>query len=171
MAEWMVGPRRWFEAAAGRSIAAAAVLAVLAPTARGQQKPLSGSGTTPIAFGAIFPGVPTSVPRTDAVRAGSFDVRGTKNVQVRFDFALPAAMTNAGGRTLPLAFGAGDGGYATTATIAAATAFDPRVALLARLSNTGRLYIWLGGTVLPGSQQASGAYSATLTMTMAYTGL
>jgi hypothetical protein len=162
--------RRWSEAVARRLIAAVAVLMITASAAR-SQRPLSGSGTHSLVFGAVFPGVRTSVLRTDATRAGSFDVRGAKNVQVRFDFALPAAMTNARGQSLPLVFGASDGGYATTGTIAAATAFDPRVPLFARLGNTGRLYIWLGGTVVPGSQQGSGTYSATVTMTMAYTGL
>jgi hypothetical protein len=162
--------RRWREATATRLVAAVAMLVVTAPAAR-SQKPLSGAGTNPLTFGAVFPGVRTSVPRTDAVRAGSFDVRGTKNLQVRFDFALPAAMTNARGQTMALVFGVADGGYATTRSIGTAAAFDPRVPLLARLGNTGRLYIWLGGAVVPSAQQGSGTYSATVTMTMAYTGL
>jgi hypothetical protein len=162
--------RRWQLTAARRPIAAVAMLMVTA-SAAWSQRPLTGTGTTPLTFGVIFPGVPTSVPRTDAVRAGSFDVRGTKNLQVRFDFALPAAMTNARGQSLPLVFGASDGGYADTRTIGTATEFDPRVPLLARLGKTGRLYIWLGGTVVPGAQQGTGTYSATVTMTMAYTGL
>lgn len=156
---------------ARRGVALVAVVVSLAPALLAQGKPLTGTGAQPLAFGPIFPGVVTTVPRTDAARAGRIDIRGTKNLQVQFDFALPAAMTGPAGQALPLAFDAASGGYATTATIGTATDFDPRVPLLARLSGTGRLYIWLGGTALPTANQANGAYSATITLTMAYTGL
>lgn len=145
--------------------------AILAARLVAQGRPISATGSQGLTFGALFPGVAAPVPRTDAARAGRFDVRGARDLQVRFDFSLPAAMTSAGGAALPLVFGPNDGGYAQTATIASAAAFDPRSPLLAFLSANGRLYIWLGGTALPGPQQPSGAYSATITMTMAYTGL
>lgn len=161
--------RRWWTDV--RRVAAVVVaVAGCVPPLVAQGKPLTATGSRALAIGTVFPGVRTTVLRTDATRSGAFDVRGTKNLEVRFNFTLPGAMATPAGQTMPLAFDATSGGWATTATIGAATAFDPRVPLLARLSNTGRLYIWLGGTVVPSSAQAAGAYTATITLTLAYTG-
>ena len=59
---------------------------------------------------------------------------------------------------------------ATSATITAATGFDPRLPRVAQFSDNGRLYLFLGGTAHPGVGQTAGAYTATVTVTVAYTG-
>jgi hypothetical protein len=79
-------------------------------------------------------------------------------------------MAGPGGAQLPLSFGATDGGVGDTETITAASAFDPRVPRVARFGGNGRLYLFLGGTAHPGAGQTAGAYSATVTVTVAYTG-
>jgi hypothetical protein len=134
------------------------------------QRALNPNGTRTLNFGNIFPGVRTTVLRTDAAAAGRFNLTGANRLEVRITFTLPAALTASGGRTMPLQFAAGDGGFALTNTIAAATAFDPRVALVTRLSNRGRLFIWMGGTALPTPTQRAGTYTATIILTAAYTG-
>jgi len=128
------------------------------------------SGTQDLTFGTVLPGVPTVVARTDAARAGRLGIRGTRRAEVAVDFVLPAAMTGGAGASMPLVFGANDGGQSTNNNIAAATPFDPRATLVTRLGNSGRLYIFLGGTVQPTSQQRSGTYAATIAMNVAYTG-
>lgn len=135
-----------------------------------QARPLTAGGSRQLDFGSLFPGVPATVLRTDAVRAGRFNLRGTRRVEVRISFTLPAALTAPGGRTLPLLFGAGDGGFATSNTIGAATAFDPRVPLITRLGNSGRLFVWMGGRALPSTTQSAATYTGTITLTSAYTG-
>ena len=147
-----------------------AALLVWAPAAEGQGRPLTAAGRRQLDFGNLFPGVPATVPRTDAVRAGQFDLRGRQRAEVRINFTLPGSLTAPGGRTLRLTFAAGDGGYSVNNTIGAATAFDPRVPLVTRLGNGGRLFVWLGGTALPTPTQAAGTYTGTLTLTAAYTG-
>jgi len=133
-------------------------------------RPLSAFGRQTLNFGTLFPGVPTSISRTDALNAGEFEIRGRKNTEIAVDFTLPAALTS-GAQSVPLQFAPGDGGYSPSGTIAAATAFDPRVELVTTLSNpNGRLYVYLGGTALPGSQQRAGHYTATITLTVSYTG-
>lgn len=141
----------------------------VAPVAEAQGRPLSPRGSQILDFVNLFPGVLSTVLRTDAVRAGRFDITGIRGAEVRITFTLPAALAVAG-KTVPLQFGAGDGGFAQANTIATATAFDPRVALVTRLSSQGRLFVWLGATAIPSPTQQAGAYAATITLTAAYTG-
>jgi hypothetical protein len=79
-------------------------------------------------------------------------------------------MLSTTGVQLPLEFGASDGGVSPEGTIASSTAFDPRVPLLARLSQQGRVYIFLGGSVLPAQTQPATIYTATIVLTASYTG-
>ncbi len=72
---------------------------------------------------------------------------------------------------MSLQFAAGDGGVSTQSNIGSATAFDPRVPLTATLSAQGMLYLFLGGTALPASQQVAGDYGATVTATVCYVGV
>jgi hypothetical protein len=135
-----------------------------------QGRPLSAAGGRNLNFGAVFPGVPEIVRRTETARAGRFNLRGTNRAEVQITFSLPVALTASGGRTMPLAWGPNDGGWNTANNINTARAFDPRVPLVTRLSNGGRLFLFLGGTALPASTQRSGTYTATVTLTAAYTG-
>ena len=79
-------------------------------------------------------------------------------------------MSGPNGAQLQLSFGPGDAGAGETPTITAAAGFDPRAPHVARFSDNGRLYLFLGGTALPGAGQTAGAYTATITVTVAYTG-
>jgi hypothetical protein len=157
-----------------RGLATAALLgaAVLAgggvTTAAAQGRPLSVRPSQGLTFGVVIAGVPTAVSRTDALNAGQLEIRGSRGTQVRVDFTLPAAMTGPGGALMPLTFGANDGGWSQTPSIATALGFDPRVPLFATLSGNGRVYLYLGGTVTPAARQAPGAYTATITVTASY---
>ncbi len=143
---------------------------VHAQGAGGGGRPISVFGRQTLNFGTVLPGVPTTISRSDALNAGEFEIRGQKNAQVQVDLTLPAAMTS-GAQSLPLQFGPGDGGYSQFGTIAAADVFDPRVQLVTTLSSNGRLYVYLGGTALPGPQQGAGTYTGTIVLTVAYTGV
>jgi len=157
---------RWGSAVLAAMVAAAAG----AGGAEAQGRPLSVSGANQLTFATVFPGVPEMVSRTDAVNAGAFQVRGANTKEVLLTFTLPAMLSAAGGRSLPLQFGPNDGGWNTQNDLATARAFDPRVNLVVRTSQQGRLFLWLGGTALPSATQAAGAYTGTLTLTAAYTG-
>lgn len=138
--------------------------------ASGQGRALNPVGRQMLDFGNVFPGVRTATLRTDAVKAGRFDLTGSNRAELRIIFTLPMALTAPAGQTLPLVFAAGDGGVSQSNSIASATAFDPRVPLIIRLSGTGRLFIWLGGTAVPSSTQQAATYTGTITLTAAYTG-
>jgi len=93
---------------------------------------------------------------------------GERGVEVQIDLTLPSAMIS-GGAQLPLQFGANDGGYSSVPIVLVSQVFDPRLPLTTVITRR-RLYVFLGGTALPGAQQAPGVYSATITLTAAYTG-
>lgn len=147
----------------------ALLLGATAP-ASAQGRPLNPLGRQNLTFGSLLPGVRTTVSRLDAANAGQFEVRGQRLTEVEIDLTLPAALTSMSGRTLPLEFGPADGGISSTPVIGASTAFDPRVPVRWRLSNNGRAYVFLGGSAVPGPNQAGGTYTATVVLTVAYTG-
>ncbi len=131
---------------------------------------LNVAGQRNLAFGTIFPGVPEVVRRTDPT-SGRFNLRGRRNLEVRIVLTLPVVMTRTtGGNTMPIQFGAADGGFSRQNNVGTSQVFDPRAPLVTRLGRNGRLFIWLGGTALPSSTQRSGNYRATITLTAAYTG-
>jgi hypothetical protein len=134
------------------------------------QRPLNAVGTQDLDFGSVFAGVPTSVPRTDRAQSGQMQVNGGRNLEVLIEFVLPGFMVNPVGDQMPLSFGSNDGGYSTRPSMVSMQGFDPRNPLVARLGNNGRLYLTLGGTVQPPISQPAGAYSATATLTISYTG-
>ncbi len=159
----------------GRLVTGAAMIAALVASRPGIAaaqghggKPITATGSQTLSFGTVFPGIRHSVLRTDAVNSGQFQIRGQNGVQVQVTFTLPTAMTGPGGAQLPFAFGANDGGYSQTPTIATATGFDPRTPLVTTLSGQGRLYLYLGGTIAPPTRIAPGAYSAIITCTVIY---
>lgn len=133
-------------------------------------RPLNVIGRQGLTFGTMWSGQPAQVSRQDPLRSGQIELRGMRLTDVQITFSLPAGMTGPGGAQLPLTFGANDGGVGTTETITAATGFDPRLPRVAQFSGNGRLYLFLGGTAHPGVGQAAGAYTATVTVTVAYTG-
>lgn len=154
----------------GRSaVTLAALFVVWAGSAAGvaAQQP-TPTGSQNLSFGTVFPGVPVTVSRTDPANSGQFQVRGTRRALVQIDFTLPAALTGPSGGTAPLVFGAADGGWSASPSIGSATQFDPRTPLQTTLGANGRLYLFLGGQLVPPAQLPSGAYSATITITVTY---
>ncbi|HWO89730.1 MAG TPA: DUF4402 domain-containing protein [Gemmatimonadales bacterium] len=136
--------------------------------AQGGNRPVSAVTRQNMAFGTVIPGVPVTVSWSDPLAAGQVEIRGNRNVQVSVQITLPAAMAGPFGATMPMLFGSADGGYSQTNNAAAATSFDPRSPLVATLSPQGRLFIFLGGTVSPPVTQRAGAYTGTITVTVAY---
>jgi hypothetical protein len=140
--------------------------AALPPVVGAQGKPLNVTGVRGLTFGAVFPGVPRAISRTDAANAGQFDIGHAKFSPIQITFALPAVMTGPAGATMPLVFGANDGGYSSPETITSQVGFDPRVAFATALDKNGRAAVFLGGTAQPAPSQRAGNYTATITMTI-----
>jgi hypothetical protein len=135
-----------------------------------QGRPLNPIARQNLNFGAVLPGVRTTVSRLDPANTGQFEVRGMRLTEVEIVLTLPAALVSVSGRTLPLEFGPADGGLSNTNVITASTGFDPRNPVRWRLPGNGRAYLFLGGSALPAGNQPGGSYSATVVLTVSYTG-
>ncbi len=140
--------------------------AALAPVLGAQGKPLTVTGVRGLTFGAVFPGVPRVVTRTDPANSGQFDIKGPNQRQVLLTFILPLTMTGPAGAQMPLAFGSSDAGYSQSQAIGSQIGFDPKQPFTATLSNNGRGSVFVGGTANPTANQRAGAYTATLTLTV-----
>ena len=131
--------------------------------------PVTVSGTD-LNFGtSIFPGVNEAVPYTNT-NAAQFNItggEGTSEVNVTFP-NLPSELTGTG-TPLSINFSTEDAAHNTTESVTGATPFDPNTGVTTNLA-TGALYVWLGGTVQPSSDQPAGAYSANIMIDVVYTG-
>src|SRR6266850_1011156 len=82
-----------------------------------QGKPLTVTGIRGVTFGAVLPGVPRVVLRTDPANSGQFDIKGPKGGPVLLSFVLPLTMTGPAGALMPIMFGASDAGFSATQSI------------------------------------------------------
>lgn len=156
-----------------RSIVTAACATLVAAAAMGgpaSAQSLGAEGRQDLSFGQIWAGTPASVSPLDVGQSGEFLIQGARGAEVAVQLALPSAMTSARGAQLPLEFGPTDGGYADRPVRWQTQSFDPHVPFTATLGNSGRLYVYLGGTAQPSAQQQAGQYSGTITLTVSYTG-
>ena len=153
------------------ALTAASAAASAAPL-RAQGRPVAViGGVRALSFGDVLPGVQTTVLATDPVRSGQFNITGQKFAEVEAWLTLPTQMTGPAGASIPLAFGPGSAGQSNTGAITDQIAVDPRTRFTLTLSGNGRGFVYLGGSLLPAVQQPAGPYSATITLTVAYTGL
>ena len=126
-----------------------------------QGKPLTVTGMRGVTFGAVLPGVPRVVLRSDPANSGQFDIKGPKG-NVLLSFVLPLTMTGPAGAQMPLTFGASDAGFSQTQAIGSQVGFDPKQPFTATLSNSGRGSVFVGATAGPATNQRAGAYTATI---------
>lgn len=129
-----------------------------------QGRPLTVTGARGLTFGAVLPGVPRVVVRTDPANSGQFDIRGPNRNQILLSFVLPVTMAGPAGALMPLSFGASDAGYSQSQAIGSQVGFDPKQSFTATLSNNGRGSVFVGATANPATNQRAGSYTATLTL-------
>ncbi len=130
------------------------------------------TSTNDLLFGNIFPGVPKSIAKSDASNAAEFTVTGIAGDEVTLDFTLPSYMYTTGSN-MPLFFSSNDCSADSTnppdQASPSANNLNPNGTITYRIGSNG-LSVWLGGRVVPGLVQKSGAYTATIRLTVAYTG-
>jgi len=129
--------------------------------------PLLALALSDLEFNTVLPGIPLSVPVFDPRHAGLFEIQGPADASVRVEFVLPAALVSDGGALLPIQFAPGDG-FAdfSRGRPPRGVVFDPHGPVISTLGPNGRLFLRMGGTVLPARTQAGGAYRATISMTV-----
>ncbi|HSE66227.1 MAG TPA: DUF4402 domain-containing protein [Gemmatimonadales bacterium] len=136
-------------------------------------RPLAGQSTvTPIQdlnFGVVIRGVTTTVDPTDPVKRGRFYVKHILNHQVGLRFALPSRLDRVGGgATMPINFGARDLMIQGTASNAPPEFSNPHGNQNYSLDTTPDIYVNLGGQVSPATNQPTGVYLGTITLTCVF---
>jgi hypothetical protein len=125
-----------------------------------------------LTFGDVFPGIPKTVDKSTPGGAAEFYVTGTAGAEITIDFTLPTYM-NSGGWNMQLVFHETDCAVDSSAspdqTDPGADNLNPWHTITYRLGSAG-LTIWLGGMVIPRVNQLQGDYTATIVLTVAYTG-
>ena len=123
-------------------------------------------------FGALFPGIPKSITKYTAGAAAEFLVSGTTGSEVSIDFTLPTYM-NSGGFNMQMVFLETDCSLETRPNPDQSNPqrdnLNPWQTIIDRLGSQG-ITVWLGGMVIPKLNQLPGNYSATIVITVAYTG-
>ncbi|RKZ14163.1 hypothetical protein DRQ53_12195 [bacterium] len=120
-------------------------------------------------FGDVFPGVNKSIAFGDAT-SGKWQIIGATSAEVQMSFTLPLNLIN-GVNTMPISFSATDAAYFDADAVGSAVAFDPSAGSTDNLNGgTGEGFVWLGGTVAPAANQVAGAYAATVSLDVVYTG-
>ena len=131
-----------------------------------QGKPLTVTGIRGVTFGAVLPGVPRVVLRTDPANSGQFDIKGPKGGPILLSFVLPLSMSGPGGALLPIVFGSSDAGFSPTQSIGSQVGFDPKQPTTVTFPNNGSASVFVGATANPAANQRAGAYTATIILTV-----
>lgn len=159
-------------------IAALAALSVLPALAHAQTAnvsatatvvtPLAVTGSAPLAFGNVFQGVNKTVAATDAA-SGRLSITGFGTSQVALTFTLPTNLTS-GANNLPIntwdvrSNGTNSTTGTTIMTVVSGTPVNSNLV-------AGNLFLFVGGRVQPAAAQVAGAYTGSVVLAAAYTGL
>jgi len=129
--------------------------------------PISITATRDLDFGDdIIPGIARTIDKT-ATSSGKFSLAGQALKELNVTLTTPTELVN-GANNLPISFTATDAGYKTpTGTL---TAFDPAAPINASFGSEGTMDVFLGGKVTPASNQVAGLYTATVNISLYYTG-
>ncbi len=129
------------------------------------------TGVSDLEFGDIFPGVPQIITNKSS-SAAEYTITGTAGAEVTLDFLLPTYVYD-GGSNMPLLFSTTDCSVDSSLipdqASPGADNLNPYETITYRLGANG-LTVWLGGRVIPGLVQKPGDYTATIRLTVTYTG-
>ena len=131
------------------------------------QQPINVTAANALAFGNVLPGVNSTVGVASA-NAGRFDVIGQVSTPVTLSFILPADLSDGLGNLLPIGSFTGNHNTTNSPTVTGFTPANAPATFGATLSGTGTLFVFVGATVSPAVNQAAGAYTGSVTMTVVY---
>ena len=142
------------------------------------QAVLAVTATSALAFGAVYQGIPKSVANSNA-SAGVFTIGGEGGAGISIYAELPDYLaTTTGDDRLVISFSITDASVDTTANVNPA-AFGsgwqntnpqnfPAATVVGSPANQSAVF--LGGKVIPTVDQAAGAYTGDIVLTVAYNG-
>jgi len=118
-----------------------------------------------LVFGTITSGTTTSVNKA-SVNAAQWRISGGFLLGGTFQFTLPLALTGPG-TPIPITFSTSDGLRNTTNNPASGTTFNPHTVQTIPIAPFGTtLYVWLGASVSPPTNQTPGNYTGTVVLTV-----
>jgi hypothetical protein len=150
------------------------ILATLA-TANGDAwaQAIDVTNVSPLAFGAVFPGIPKTIDKTTAGAAAEFHVSGTAGAEVIITFLQLPTYMNQAGFNMKVVISDTDCSMDSSATPNQSSPgynnLNPWQPITYRLGLNG-LTIWLGGTLVPNLGQKPGNYSGLIQVKAEYTG-
>lgn len=145
------------------TFAAACVLLAAAPPLAAQ---VTVSGQRNLAFGPVIKGVATHVSPNDPLKSGQFRFVTAIGNTIRLQFTLPTRLNGPSGARLTISFGSTDGIASGTAANSVPATFNPNTAQTYNIVTSTTINVFLGGTVSPTANQAVGAYTNTITLTV-----
>ncbi len=120
-----------------------------------------------ISFGTVLTNTSSTIS-VSGPGAGEFEsafsTNSKKDGTASFNFSLPRRLRS-GMNSMWITFGGYSAAYNSTNSLSGSTSFDPSQGLsgIPVTPNTpSTIYFWIGGTVSPGAEQASGTYTGTI---------
>lgn len=120
-----------------------------------------------ISFGTVLTNTSATIsvsdPGAGEVEA-AFNTNGRKGGTASFNFSLPRWLRS-GMSSMRIEFGGYSAAYNSTNSLSGRTSFDPSQGLSGipvSPNAASAIYFWIGGTVNPGAEQASGTYVGTI---------
>lgn len=131
-------------------------------------------GTNNLNFGSVTPGSSRTVDKTAVGFAGEWMVTGIVGAELSMTFTLPDSLRESSSvASMFINFSGSDGSYNNivgSSQSAPTGVIDPNGPAVQRLSLTGTMDVWIGGTVWPALAQSGGSYAADVILSVAYTG-
>jgi hypothetical protein len=134
--------------------------------ASGVSAQLTVVGLRNLAFGTVIQGISSSVPASDPVRSGQFEIVVPAGSRIRVHFTLPNRLNGPAGARMNIQYSNADAIALPQAPGSVPSTFNPRAPQTINMGPDTRLWIFLGGTVVPTGTQTTGAYSNTITLTV-----
>lgn len=119
-----------------------------------------------LTFGPVIQGIPKHIVPSDATRSGEYQFIAPLNSNIRIAFTLPTRLNGPTGSTMPISFSTTDGIAQGTASNSVPATFNPNVSNQYQLVTSNRILVFIGGTVSPATNQRTGSYTGTITMTI-----
>ncbi len=127
------------------------------------------TGVRPLAFGVVMRGTTNTVLPSDPIRSGRFYIRYRLNDQVRLNFTLPNSLARVGGgATMSINFTNQSAIAQGTAGNSVPVTFNAHSPITFTLTTSPDFYVNLGGRVSPSTNQATGTYVGTVTLTVMF---
>ena len=115
-------------------------------------------------FGAVTRGIPAAVTPADPIKSGQWTITAPAGAKVQLRLTLPTSLVGPASASMLFDVGKNDASVQTPNV--APISFNPSDHINYNFSGSTTAVVRLGGRVVPGAAQASGAYANTVILEM-----